>query len=89
MAFAILLLTGLGLLPLPARAGQRGPSDSAKQQVVKVVTGNGDQTFAAEVANTPSQRARGLMFRTELAERHGMLFDFGRDQEIRMWMKNS
>jgi uncharacterized membrane protein (UPF0127 family) len=29
------------------------------------------------------------MFRTELPERHGMLFDFGRDQEIRMWMKNT
>jgi hypothetical protein len=29
------------------------------------------------------------MFRTELPERHGMLFDFGHDQEIRMWMKDT
>ncbi len=29
------------------------------------------------------------MFRTHLAERHGMLFDFEHDQEVRMWMKNT
>jgi hypothetical protein len=60
MAFAILLLTGLGLLPLPARAEQRGPSDSAKQQVVKVVTGNGDQTFAARWITTLTRESRGF-----------------------------
>ena len=29
------------------------------------------------------------MFRKAIPERDGMLFDFGRDQEIRMWMKDT
>jgi uncharacterized membrane protein (UPF0127 family) len=76
-------------LPLAAQASNQGPLETQELEVVKVVTRNGDRTFAAEIANTPSQRARGLMFRTQLTERNGMLFDFGRDQEIRMWMKNT
>jgi uncharacterized membrane protein (UPF0127 family) len=79
----------LGLAPLTAQAEQQEPPVSHEQNVVKVVTRNGDRAFTAEIADTPSQRARGLMFRTQLSERHGMLFDFGRDQEIRMWMKNT
>jgi uncharacterized membrane protein (UPF0127 family) len=42
-----------------------------------------------ETATTRAQRDRGLMFRTRLADRHGMLFDFGPPQEVRMWMKNT
>ena len=45
--------------------------------------------YEVEVVATPSDRARGLMFRTELAPRAGMLFDFGRDQVVGMWMKNT
>jgi len=72
-----------------ARASDAGSFDTQKLQAVTVVTKNGDQAFTAEFANTPAQRARGLMFKTRLPERQGMLFDFGRDQEIRMWMKNT
>jgi uncharacterized membrane protein (UPF0127 family) len=60
-----------------------------KLEVVKIVTKDGDRIFWVEVAITPSQRARGLMFRTCLSEQHGMLFDFGHDQEKRMWMENT
>lgn len=45
--------------------------------------------FEVEVAATPAERARGLMFRRSLAPRAGMLFDFGRDEVARMWMKNT
>jgi uncharacterized membrane protein (UPF0127 family) len=79
----------MGLLSPPARASDVGSRDAQKLQAVTVVTQNGDQTFTAEFANTPTQRARGLMFKTRLPDRQGMLFDFGRDQEIRMWMKNT
>jgi uncharacterized membrane protein (UPF0127 family) len=88
LAFALLFLV-MGSSALTAQASIEGSSATRKLETVKVVTKSGDQTFMVEIANTSDQRARGLMFRTRLPERHGMLFDFGRDQEIRMWMKNT
>ncbi|MCS6877519.1 MAG: DUF192 domain-containing protein, partial [Geminicoccaceae bacterium] len=37
----------------------------------------------------PEELARGLMFRTELPERQGMLFDFGTEQPVFFWMRNT
>jgi uncharacterized protein len=49
----------------------------------------GSDTVLAEVADTPEARERGLMFRTELEDGHGMLFVF-RDEDIRaFWMRNT
>jgi uncharacterized membrane protein (UPF0127 family) len=42
-----------------------------------------------EVAITPAQQERGLMFRTALAPRTGMLFIFNSDAPIAFWMKNT
>src|SRR5712671_6552489 len=41
-----------------------------------------------EVAATPEERARGLMYRTSLAEGSGMLFVFDEDRNQSFWMKN-
>jgi uncharacterized membrane protein (UPF0127 family) len=87
-AFALLVLA-MSLLSPAARASDEGSLDSQKLQAVTIVTRKGTQAFMVALANTPAQRARGLMFRTRLPERQGMLFDFGRDQEVRMWMKNT
>ncbi len=38
---------------------------------------------------TDEERARGLMFRRSVPESYGMLFDFKRDQEVSMWMRNT
>jgi uncharacterized membrane protein (UPF0127 family) len=45
--------------------------------------------FIAELAATPEERAKGLMFRTELAQDRGMLFDFKQTRSVSMWMKNT
>jgi uncharacterized membrane protein (UPF0127 family) len=45
--------------------------------------------FFAELAATPQERSKGLMFRTELADDHGMLFDFKETRSVSMWMKNT
>src|SRR5580765_1879847 len=45
--------------------------------------------FVAELAATPRDRASGLMFRTELADNRGMLFDFKETRSVSMWMKNT
>jgi len=46
-------------------------------------------TLALEVAATPAARQLGLMGRKALPSGQGMLFDFGRDEALVMWMKNT
>ncbi len=46
-------------------------------------------TLTLEVAATPAARQQGLMGRKALATGQGMLFDFGRNQALVMWMKNT
>ena len=46
-------------------------------------------TIFAEIADTPSARARGLMFRTNMATDHGMLFAFPKSGNWTFWMKNT
>ena len=41
-----------------------------------------------DVAETEAARARGLMFRDSLDERHGMLFRFDVPRRYGFWMKN-
>lgn len=45
--------------------------------------------IALEVAATEGARARGLMFRNELAEDTGMLFVYPADDVLGVWMKNT
>ncbi len=45
--------------------------------------------FTAELAQTPAEQERGLMFRTALAPDHGMLFPFPREKVASFWMKNT
>ncbi len=44
---------------------------------------------ALEVMNTAAGRERGLMYRTSLADDHGMLFVFPDEVEHAFWMKNT
>ncbi|MCW7481058.1 DUF192 domain-containing protein [Leptospira kanakyensis] len=48
-----------------------------------------DRVLKLEVANTPSSRATGLMYRTKLGEDEGMLFVFPRPDHLSFWMKNT
>jgi uncharacterized protein len=58
-------------------------------QLLEVVTKSGVHVFAVEMAVTSEEQARGLMFRRELPEGQGMLFDFHREQPTAFWMKNT
>jgi uncharacterized membrane protein (UPF0127 family) len=58
-------------------------------QPLEIVSKTGVHTFAVEMAVTPEDQARGLMFRRELPEGQGMLFDFQREQPATFWMKNT
>jgi len=56
---------------------------------LKIISKTGVYVFSVELAVTDEERAKGLMFRREVPERYGMLFDFKRDQEVSMWMENT
>ena len=62
---------------------------AADLQPLEIATKSGVHVFAVEMAVTPEQQAKGLMFRSELPEGQGMLFDFHRDQPASFWMKNT
>ena len=49
----------------------------------------GSERIMVEVADSPSQRLKGLMFRESIPEDYGMLFVFDAEQVQAMWMKNT
>lgn len=56
--------------------------------VIRTADGR-DHDFIVELAATPEERARGLMFRRSMPEDAGMIFDYGREARVAMWMKNT
>lgn len=52
-------------------------------------TGSGDHVFTVELVDTSETRARGLMYRQELAADAGMLFDFKEERPVSFWMQNT
>jgi uncharacterized protein len=56
---------------------------------LEIATKNGVHIFSVEMATTDKEKETGLMYRRELADGKGMLFDFSPEQQISMWMKNT
>ena len=79
--FAAFLILGFFLAAAPLRAAQF--------KTLEIVSKSGVHVFSVEIADTPAEREKGLMFRKSLPDGQGMLFDFDRDQEVAMWMKNT
>jgi hypothetical protein len=82
---------GLALLFAGCASGAEpcGAPDDAFRIPVTIDTETGPATFQAEVADTPAERARGLMFRECLGEDQGMLFLFPRSAQQSFWMRNT
>jgi uncharacterized membrane protein (UPF0127 family) len=59
------------------------------QQTIEIATKSGVHVFTVEIVDNDADRAKGLMYRKELPEGQGMLFDFHRDQEVSFWMQNT
>src|ERR1700716_1542433 len=62
---------------------------AASVQPLEIVTRNGVQVFSVEMATTEEEKTTGLMYRKELPDGKGMLFDFSPEQQVSMWMKNT
>jgi uncharacterized protein len=85
---AIFLLSSLALATASASIGNAEPQSDAIAALT-IVTASGPHRFDVEVAATPEQMERGLMFRQELASDAGMLFDFKQPTMATMWMRNT
>jgi uncharacterized membrane protein (UPF0127 family) len=88
----------LALCLLAACAGSRPQPASQQQQVAApvekafVYLSNADGNtlqVAVEIADTPSSRNQGLMYRQSLADNAGMLFLFPNESIKTFWMKNT
>ena len=65
------------------------PAQAAGEATLEIVSKTGVHAFAVELATNDAERSRGLMFRKELPEGRGMLFDFEHDQPVSFWMHNT
>ena len=63
---------------------------SGLQVIALTVTHNGKpHSFKAELAQTPAEQAKGLMFRTALGPNEAMLFPFDPPKQASFWMRNT
>jgi len=69
--------------------GAVAPAQAAGEATLEIISKTGVHAFAVELATNDAERSRGLMFRRELPEGRGMLFDFERDQPVAFWMHNT
>jgi len=87
-AFQLLGVTVLLAVSGLSAAAQQG-QPPLPTETLRIKSGERMHTFEAEVAATDRQRARGLMFREEMAADRGMLFIFEGEGERYFWMKNT
>jgi len=66
------------------------PAWAQEDEGVAVIHSGGESfSFAIEIADDDAERARGLMFREDLAPDAGMLFDFSEERPVAFWMQNT
>lgn len=87
-------LLALGLLVAcssPKPASENGAQAQAASTLLPVVirTARGSHRFDVEVAATPQEQEKGLMFRKELAADGGMLFPMEPPRTASFWMKDT
>jgi len=81
LTILMFVLTGVNLTGCSVQAEGRDK--------LEIITSSGSHSFIVEVASSQEARSRGLMFRREMAANAGMLFDYGYEQPVAMWMKNT
>ncbi len=69
--------------------GTEATAALTERVALEIKTAAGVRTFKVEVARTPEQQERGLMFRTSLPDDGGMIFPIAVPREASFWMKNT
>ena len=88
-AFLALFFIVATAAPVPGFAQQEQQMVFAKEPLVVQTASGKLLNFTVEIASTNEQRQYGLMYRKEMAENAGMLFDFHEEQAVAFWMQNT
>jgi len=74
----------------PAEAVRAGQATVAADTIpLNIHTAKAVRAFRVEVARTPEEQSRGLMYRTALAPDAGMIFPFDPPRPASFWMRNT
>ena len=74
---------------VPAESAEPGAQTGLREVPLTIHSRTGVHEFTVEVAATPEQQERGLMFRTDVPPDRGMIFPYEPAQEVAFWMKNT
>jgi len=85
---ALVLLCLAVAMPAAVPAAAQEAQDLPRSDLV-IVSGDKRLAFRVQWARTPDQLATGLMFRSRLPKREGMLLDYGTPQRASIWMRNT
>jgi len=85
------MITAIALLlaVLPCASAQQPMHLPVDKAPLIIYTDSGHVQFDVEVASTPEQKARGLMYRRDFPAARAMLFIFPYEQRVMMWMANT
>ena len=72
-----------------AAQGISAPQPRLPTSQLIVETANGAVEFMVELADDPIEIQTGMMFREEVGDFEGMLFDMGPGREAMFWMRNT
>jgi uncharacterized membrane protein (UPF0127 family) len=78
----------------PQAPAQNVPAEQAPQKGLQQVpltihSASGDHRFIVDIAATPDQQERGLMFVRSLGPNRGMIFPYDPPQQVAFWMRNT
>ena len=83
------LLAAVALSAGGAQARPAAVPSRATLVPLSIATAHGRRRFRVELAQTPAEQERGLMFRTAVPKGTGMLFPMAPPRPASFWMKNT
>ena len=72
-----------------ANSAATHPTSGLQVIPVTITTDSGTHTIRAELAASPEEQRRGLMYRTAMGPDEGMLFPYAQPQPLSFWMHNT
>lgn len=75
--------------PAAAPAAAACPNAGLKTRPVAFVTATGRHRYSLEVAASPAEQQCGLMYRTAMPQKIGMIFPFTPPRPATFWMENT